>query len=60
MSEISNNAMSASDYLISKSEERAREYLSKLPLEVIVDSTYLYGIDFKTASLDTIIDFLRN
>ena len=55
MNEISNNAISARDYLISKKEERVREFLSKLPLEVIVDSTFLYGVDFETASLDTIM-----
>ena len=55
MNEISNNAMSARDYMVSKREKGARDFLSKLPLYVIVNSTFLYGVDFKTASLDTIM-----
>lgn len=55
MSEISNNAMSARDYLISKKEERVREFLSKLPQEVIIDSFHLDCIDFKIDSFDEIM-----
>lgn len=54
MNEISNNAMSARDYMVSKREKGARDFLSKLPLEVKVDSGCSY-IDFETDSLDSIL-----